>query len=1214
MIKTEIKYIYKSSNPISLNGAIGGGGEIGTDNGITNSSFLYYTMGWSGDSTSTSDVIYPSIYNDGTLQSINIIDGWNWYNGSMYSQTGSTNRLYQELSDVIDEQYYSLTFNVKNMTSGGITPWLCGNSGTTITQDGQYTQIILVSGITDNFLSFTSDGIADGGLSNITLNATGNLYKSIDLYDDDSFNLTLQIQTDISNKAATYSKTLTVPGTAYNNLLFGNLFEESTFIDSGNVGNTFWSGTTAIFLNKKIQVGIYVDTIELMTGILEITRVLVNDRKYEYECTFYTEMKTFADILGTYNLWGNEDPSKDISFDEYNHSLILDNIVGSWTTSSTSKGYYYPIIDYGNNNKGNNYFVEMFKPAIYVKELWDKIFTKAGFTYTSTFLNSPFFKSLIIPQGNKARETDITREETKFHVGMNYSQVITYYQPHAKITSSPQTKIGFNLTSPNPFYNFNNSYSVPNYSWSVNSVGSYNLSTSLNYWVYLTPTIFSDWKTGDNQDCTVWIDTWIYKKYYTGPEVQVGHSRNEHHISYSCITGEAVIVNNGNILVVVDNETAQDGWQYYVKAAVSSNGMFSSCADYSENVNLHLVIDFYQTGMTIDTFFDLKAATNENYYLYGQYIYVNDCMPDMTQIDFIKSICNKFSLMFVEDRTNYKTFIIEPYSSFYYRQWYDLYDSLKVYYYGDYCTYLGVNYVYINSIPTSETGGRGKPNVTPLYFQVVQTINNLDWSDKVDLSKEKWIDRIPTLIDKNLSLNFADDTNDYNLKLYSDTIKTNFGNDLIVNPYYNNDVVKVDDKFSSTFMGYYGETSIICPKIYGDNDVNAIRPQDFDYTPRVLYRSNLSSPNTTLNICRVRWINNTSGITILNTLHGYYPYAGIWDDPYKPTIELNYGVPDYIYPTTTSNNIGWVYWREKVAQYMNPNSKMVTAYIKLTPTDIATIDFRRRVIINNNLYHINRIIEWLPGGDSCKVELYQEANLNAQSYWTPQSWQVKSLGSGIGGIKAIATNPPSLILPPDTPSIFPPTGITSGFTITDYNNYVSGNNLVIGAGNVINSSGSIIQGSYNQVNSDNVILLNSSNVIIETGLTNIMIIGATGGTITESNTTIITNLVNKIKWITDVDLILSGYTIMTEDSNSTIVYNSNVMSAYFNISSGITFSTGTKIYFIQYASGGIFFIADPGLNLFALNSYFLSSGSGAQCTLEKLSDTDWVLYGDLALP
>jgi hypothetical protein len=65
-------------------------------------------------------------------------------------------------------------------------------------------------------------------------------------------------------------------------------------------------------------------------------------------------------------------------------------------------GYYYPLIDYGTySTQKVDYDYRTFRPALFVKEYIDKIFKGSGYTYESSFLNSAFFKKLIIPNNTK---------------------------------------------------------------------------------------------------------------------------------------------------------------------------------------------------------------------------------------------------------------------------------------------------------------------------------------------------------------------------------------------------------------------------------------------------------------------------------------------------------------------------------------------------------------------------------------------------------------------------------------------------------------------------------------------------------------------------------------------------------------------------------------------------------------------------------------------
>ena len=133
-----------------------------------------------------------------------------------------------------------------------------------------------------------------------------------------------------------------------------------------------------------------------------------------------------------------------MDFSELNHDWTKTNIIQSFT-SSYNNGYYYPLIDYGQdwdlgevNNWTQTYNTEvkvkdMF-PSTNVKFILDKIFSIAGYNYQSTFLNSDVFKNLYIPFNKAAflREGLETTGAGRFTVG--FTQSLTYYNGVVKNT------------------------------------------------------------------------------------------------------------------------------------------------------------------------------------------------------------------------------------------------------------------------------------------------------------------------------------------------------------------------------------------------------------------------------------------------------------------------------------------------------------------------------------------------------------------------------------------------------------------------------------------------------------------------------------------------------------------------------------------------------------------------------------------------------------
>jgi hypothetical protein len=131
------------------------------------------------------------------------------------------------------------------------------------------------------------------------------------------------------------------------------------------------------------------------------------------------------------------------------------------------------------------------------------------------------------------------------------------------------------------------------------------------------------------------------------------------------------------------------------------------------------------------------------------------------------------------------------------------------------------------------------------------------------------------------------------------------------------------------------------------------------------------------------------------------PLGGHTDNPYNPTLDLNFGLPNlpYVYPNQywTTNNAYNKYYSRYINQITDKNSKIVIAYFNLTPQDIATFDFRYPIFYINNkneqaYYLVNKIVDYNPlSNQSTKVELLKLTNYDA---FTPTDID---MSGGVGG-------------------------------------------------------------------------------------------------------------------------------------------------------------------------------------------------------------------------
>jgi len=222
--------------------------------------------------------------------------------------------------------------------------------------------------------------------------------------------LNLLINREISDlrepekRSSDWSKTFTLPGTKVNNKFFNAFFEVGKVTIGGNIQQI-----SDFKVNKKANCTIIAHGMEQLVGFLRLTEVVLTDtNQIEYNCTVHGE---------TADLFTNIKDKKlsELDFSEYNHVLNKTNIVNSWDTSiwydgasgtpfELGRGYTYSQMLPKRATKGYNsreWRVDDHIPCLYAKTVIDKIFSQAGYRYTSdSFFNLERFKRLIIPYTN----------------------------------------------------------------------------------------------------------------------------------------------------------------------------------------------------------------------------------------------------------------------------------------------------------------------------------------------------------------------------------------------------------------------------------------------------------------------------------------------------------------------------------------------------------------------------------------------------------------------------------------------------------------------------------------------------------------------------------------------------------------------------------------------------------------------------------------------
>jgi hypothetical protein len=225
--------------------------------------------------------------------------------------------------------------------------------------------------------------------------------RKADINEQISVQLTFVIDDirNFSSRETGFSKQIVLPGTAANHSIFGHIHEMGS-------SNPFSPGQpnigTAFNVAQVSRAELRLNGLLVLRGVFRLTGIVKTGDMLEYEGALFGELSGLMSEISNKKL-------EDLDFSAYDHTYSHSNISASWDNTPGS-GYFYPLIDYGLYreteivaNQGD-YDIGTFRPALYVKEYIDKMFQAAGYSYTSTFFNTSYFKSLIIPHNTKELE------------------------------------------------------------------------------------------------------------------------------------------------------------------------------------------------------------------------------------------------------------------------------------------------------------------------------------------------------------------------------------------------------------------------------------------------------------------------------------------------------------------------------------------------------------------------------------------------------------------------------------------------------------------------------------------------------------------------------------------------------------------------------------------------------------------------------------------
>lgn len=895
-------------------------------------------------------------------------------------------------------------------------------------------------------------------------------YQEIELYDESSIQLNMSIAEveDITKRNITYSQSFTIPGTNTNNQLFNYLYN----LDINE---------PVIYLNKQINCSLYYSDTKIMKGFLELTKVYLNENTglVEYEANVFSNIKTFSNILNESYVTGNSDTSLDIDFGNYNHTLNITNITNSWT-ATPGTGYYYPVMNY-NNLQNGNLVIEDFRPALYASEIFDKIMDKVGYTYTSTFLNSAEFKSLVIPC-----TTDMTTDQNELNTrGVKVGLSADYSFPEVSSNDGYSIRthsIPLNDETSFDFFDSGNTYNNSTYINTIAKKGLYQFSVNTSALVDLymnnlatVQAIFPFNRTSGERP-KVAVNVFLYLRR-GGIETQLASSTTYFYLNSQYIAAKDAVIGTLstqlNAATMSSPLTFEVGDQIYFKATIYNNyNRWSNAigADIGANSNVqnavYAILKLNRTNISDTskpgTFF--KTIANASPYLFeGDTVNLNQVFPTkVKKIDFMTSIFKMFNLIVDIDPNSDTNLIIDTRDN---------------------------------------------------YFSSGSSLN---WTSKIDRNSNFEIERIPNLIDSDIIFTYQNDKDDLNVNytsLFPDRI---FGDKQILTTGVTADnQFKIDVMFSPTPSQKIPNTDLIAPKLFTTGTGGKLSANNFNVrilyrTPVELWSSAFANQITTANP-RVR-IAYKDGVYING---GYLYTASHFDNPYLPTKDLNWDTCFKYYQLPVSPCYDTLYnrfWKKQIDQLNDQNSKKVTCYANLTELDIFNFTFADQIQVDEQFYIVNKIENWKPDALT-KIELLKliEPNLpitdpDKKTQWIKdwewnhyqfQEYIVNPINK-FDGLEAIESNQ---IIPKlnfnryDVEGLIE-TGVTSATTVEyvtaytqNYATIVTGKGYNIGNGGSIAAENFFVAGVNNNISNSNNISVVGDNNIVESFTKNITVVG-----------------------------------------------------------------------------------------------------------------------------
>jgi hypothetical protein len=741
---------------------------------------------------------------------------------------------------------------------------------------------------------------------------------------------------DFGAKNTTFSKTIILPGTKRNNILFGNIFEitGSNLYDPAlpNKGINFNAAISA-------KAYIFADNIQCFKGIFRILQVVIDDGVVEYECSVVGELGGFVSKMGNLKL-------EDLDFSENDHTYSLTNIVNSWDILQD--------ITYTAGIGGLTFVNNML--IIYAYD-FSAIKANDTIVITSTPNNNGTYIVLSVTYNSIANETTILIKSGLFY-GENTNGVVT----------------------------LKNSYKY-GYHYPLIDYGTY--SSDKHNWQYKTfrPALFVKQyidKIFDRSGYSYVSDlfsTARFKKLIIPNNRKVLTKKAS--VAFDRTVTNGVLIYPNLTRFVVFNNAVVTG-SFLINAA-KNTFTYNGTNGYNCGINYNIQGSFYKNASYPNYRFEVRLLVNNNPITSSVYFGYQQTTGNFSfDVTANNIVLNNGDVINLE--------ITLPFAAYYSNNYQFTFGEIKV-------NNIGVQETEVSLGDTLKFNDLTTKNILQKDFisSIVKLFNlyifedansldkvlkimpfvdfyadaeTIDWSDKIDRSKPLKVKPMSQLNARYYEFSFKSDSDYYN-DLYKKRYNEDYGSYKFDSGYeFSKESTKVELIFSGTpIVGKVGQDKVYSTILKRTGDVQGQNEETTDSNIRILQAKKVT------------------GLSIWNILNGgttlgsytVYPYAGHLNDPDAPADDIQFGVPKELFFTlaTGALNVNQfnIYWKSYMQEITDKDSKMLTCNARLKYKDIYNLDFSKLIWVDGSLFRLNKIIDFnATAEDECTVELLKIIN------------------------------------------------------------------------------------------------------------------------------------------------------------------------------------------------------------------------------------------------